>query len=29
MIHYEENILEDCTTLFERMGYELIKREEY
>ena len=29
MIHYEENIPEDCSTLFERMGYEMIKREEY
>ena len=29
VIHYEENIHEDCSTLFERLGYEMIKREEY
>ena len=29
LIHYEENIPEDCTSLFERLGFKLIRTEEY
>ncbi|CAD8079801.1 unnamed protein product [Paramecium sonneborni] len=29
LINYEENIIEDCSSLFERVGFKLIKTEEY
>lgn len=29
LIHYEENISEDCSSLFERVGFKLIRIEEY